>query len=104
MVRSIIFWGGIMPILLFTGVLLSLIEDSRWWIVTLVIPLGWVLRMVQLTQRQVRRGLLFKVARASGVLLMIGKVPQFLGLMAFHGNRLIGRKSALIEYKGSEPV
>jgi GT2 family glycosyltransferase len=104
MVRSIIFWGGIMPILLLTSALLSLIEDPRWWIVTIIILLGWPIRMAQLTRRQLRRGLGFKVARASGILLMIGKVPQFLGLMAYHGNRLTGRKSELIEYKGSEII
>jgi GT2 family glycosyltransferase len=104
MVRSIVFWGGIMPILLLTSALLSLIEDPRWWIVTIVILLGWPIRMAQLTRRQLRRGLGFKVARASGILLMIGKIPQFLGLVAYHGNRLTGRKSELIEYKGSEII
>jgi hypothetical protein len=104
MVRSIVFWGGIMPTVLLTSVLLSLIADSRWWIVTVVILLGWPIRMAQLTRRQLRRGLDFSVARASGILLMIGKIPQFLGLMAYHVNRLTGRKSELIEYKGSEIV
>lgn len=104
MVRSIVFWGGIMPMVLLISVLLSLIADSRWWIVTIIILLGWPIRMAQLTRRQLRRGLDFRVARASGILLMIGKVPQFLGLMAYHVNRLAGRKSELIEYKGSEIV
>ena len=103
-VRSITFWGGFMPVLFTMGVLLSLIGDPRWWIAPIVILLAWPIRMVQLTRRQLRRGLSLKVARASGILLMVGKIPQFLGLMHYHANRLAGRKSELIEYKGSESI
>jgi GT2 family glycosyltransferase len=103
-VLSIVFWGGAMPTLLLIAVLLSLIADPRWWIVTILVSLPWPIKMVQLTQRQLRRGLSFKVARASGILLMLGKVPQFLGLMGYHRNRLTGRESHLIEHKGSETL
>jgi hypothetical protein len=60
--------------------------------------------MVQLTQRQRRRGLEPRVARASATLLMIGKLPQFLGLVSYYRNRMTGRASRLIEYKGPETV
>ena len=103
-VRRIIFWGGAMPMLLLISVLLALIANPRWWIVTILVLLPWPIRMAQLTQRQLRRGLSFKVARASGILLMVGKIPQFLGLTAYHRNRVIGRKSVLIEYKGPETI
>jgi GT2 family glycosyltransferase len=101
-VRSIIFWGGGMTALLLVGILLSLVVDSRWWLVTLLVFLPWPIRMMQLTTRQFRCGLPLRVARASGVLLMVGKIPQFLGLIAYHRNRLTGRKSRLIEHKGPE--
>jgi GT2 family glycosyltransferase len=103
-VRSIIFWGGGMTMLLLVCVLLSVLIDPRWWTVTLLVFLPWPIRMVQLMKRQFRRGLPFRVARASGVLLMVGKIPQFLGLVAYHRNRLTGRKSRLIEHKGPETI
>jgi hypothetical protein len=43
-----------------------------------------------------------RVARASGILLMLGKLPQFLGLMSYYMNRSAGRASSLIEYKRPE--
>jgi hypothetical protein len=33
---------------------------------------------------------------------MLGKFAQFFGLIAYHRNRLSGRASQLIEYKGIE--
>ena len=103
-VRRIILWGAAMPMLLLISVLLSLIADPRWWIVTILVLLIWPIRMAQLSQRELRRGLSVKVARASGILLIVGKIPQFLGLTAYHRNRVTGRKSLLIEYKGPETI
>lgn len=101
-VRSILFWGCAMPSLLLVAVFLSLIANRGWWIVTAVLFLPWPIKMLQLTFRQLHRGLSFRVARASGILLMLGKIPQFLGLMGYHRNRLTGRESRLIEHKGPE--
>ena len=103
-VRRIIFWGGVMSTLLLISIVLALIANPRWWIVTVLVLLPWPIRMAQLAQRQRRRGLSLKVARASGILLMLGKIPQFHGLMSYHRNRLTGRESRLIEYKGPETV
>ncbi len=103
-VRSIIFWGGGMTTLLLACVLRSVLMDPRWWTVTLLVFLPWPIRMVQLMKRQFRRGLPLRLARASGVLLMVGKIPQFLGLIAYHRNRLTGRRSRLIEHKGPETI
>jgi len=99
-VRSIIFWGGVLPALWLLAILLALTLDPRWGIAAAVIFILWPLRMIQLARRQRRRGLTSKVARASGILLMIGKLPQFLGLIGYHFDRLSGRASRLIEYKG----
>lgn len=101
-VRSIVVWGGFMPVFLILAVLLALALDPRWWLAAALGALVWPLRMAQLARRQRRRGLSAKVAWASGVLLMVGKVPQLLGLIGYHRNRLFGRASRLIEYKGPE--
>jgi 1,4-dihydroxy-2-naphthoate octaprenyltransferase len=91
-----------MPTILLVTVALALTVQARWWIAVALVILPWPLRMAQLTRRQRQKGLSLKVARASGILLMFGKVPQFLGLIGYHLNRLSGRTSRLIEYKGPE--
>lgn len=99
-VRSILAWGGCMPAMLLLTLVLALAMSPLWWAGTVLLLLPWPLRMVQLALRQRRRGLCPKVAAASGILLMVGKLPQFLGLMGYHFDRLSGRASRLIEYKG----
>ena len=99
-VRSIAFWGLLMPLGLVGAVALGCTVGLGGWLVAGLFAACWPLRMAQLAERQRRRGLGAKVAWASGVLLIVGKVPQFLGLVHFHWNRLVGRASRLIEYKG----
>jgi len=103
-VRSILVWGGAMTSMLLVAIILALTISRSWWIVVFLAVLPWPVRMVQLTERQRRRGLSGRVARASGILLMLGKLPQFLGLISYYRNRLTGRASRLIEYKGPESV
>jgi len=98
-VRSIIAWGGVMPGMLLLVLLLALIINPLWWIGVVLLLVPWPLRMMQLARRERRRGLSAKLARASGILMMVGKLPQFLGLVGFHFDRLSGRASRLIEYK-----
>jgi GT2 family glycosyltransferase len=99
MVRRILIWGGAMPVVLAVAILLALMIDSRWWIGVALVFLPWPLNVARLVRRQRRRGLSAKVARASGFFLMLGKLPQLLGLINYHRNRLTGRASAPIEYK-----
>jgi hypothetical protein len=99
-VRSIFAWGGVMPAMLVLAIVLALALTPWWWIAVGLLLLPWPLRMAQLAKRQARRGLSPRVARASGVLLMFGKLPQFLGLIGYHLDRLSGRTSRLIEHKG----
>jgi glycosyltransferase involved in cell wall biosynthesis len=103
-VRSIFIWGGVSPLLLLAAILLALTAHVWWWIAVAVLFIPWPLRMAQLAKRQRRRGLNIKVARLSGVLLMVGKVPQFIGLVGYHLDRLSGRTSRLIEYKAPDTV
>lgn len=101
-VRSIVVWGGVMPAAFAISAMLALVLSSRWWVVAALLVLPWPLRIVQLARRQRRRGLTPRIARASGILLMLGKFPQFLGLIGYHRDRLTGHASRLIEYKGAE--
>ena len=88
-----------MPGMLLLAMLLALVISPLWWIAAGLLLMFWPLRMTQLARRQRRRGLSARIAWASGILLMVGKLPQFLGLIGFHFDRLSGRASRLIEYK-----
>ncbi len=99
-VRSITFWGGVVPLSLIAVVFLALTLSPAWWGIAALLLLAWPIRMAQLARRQWRRGLSPRIACASGILLMVGKLPQFFGLIVYHRNRLSRRSSRLIEYKG----
>jgi glycosyltransferase involved in cell wall biosynthesis len=101
-VRSISIWGGCMPALWVIAVVLAIARDARWWIAVALLLIVWPLNMARLARRKRRHGLSPKLAWASGILLMVGKLPQFVGLVGYHRNRLLGRASRLIEYKGPE--
>lgn len=103
-VLSIFAWGGVMPAMLVLAVTLALTLTSWWWIGVGLLLIPWPIRMAQLAKRQAKRGLAPRVARASGILLMLGKLPQVLGLIGYHLDRLSGRKSRLIEHKGPKPA
>jgi GT2 family glycosyltransferase len=103
-VRNILFWGGAMTSLLVIAVILAVTVSPWWWVAVLLAFLIWPVRMAQLAVRQKRRGLSARVARASGILLIVGKLAQFLGLISYYRNRMLKRSSTLIEYKGPESV
>ena len=103
-VNRIVLWGGVMPLALLISILLALIADPRWWIVSVLALLPWPIRMAQLARRHLHQGMSLRVARATGISLMAGKIPQFLGLAAYHWNRISGRESQLIEHKGPKTI
>ena len=101
-VRSIAIWGGALPALLVIAIALALGLDGLFWILAAMVILAWPVNIVRLARRRKRQGLSSKLAWASGTLLMLGKLPQFQGLVGFYCDRLLGRASRLIEYKGPE--
>ncbi|MBV8854272.1 MAG: hypothetical protein JOY91_12760, partial [Sinobacteraceae bacterium] len=101
-VRSIMLWGGALPFTLLLCFLLAACLDWRWLLGDLLLLAAYVMQAWKIARRQVRRGLDPRVARASGALLTLGKVPQLLGVLSYCRNRLLGRHSRLIEYKGAE--
>ena len=102
MVGRILLWTVVMPGLLTVTIVLALLLDPRWWIATALAFLSWPLNTVRLMRRERGRGLSPTLARASAFFLMLGKLPQLLGLIGYHRNRLLGRASSLIEYKTTE--
>ena len=101
-VRSILCWGGLMPTALLSAAVLALSVDRRWWLAVVLLLLPCPVNMLRIAHRYRLRGSSARVARATGVLLMVGKLPQFLGLLGYYRDRLLGRASQLIEYKHGE--
>jgi GT2 family glycosyltransferase len=99
--RSIVFWGGLLPLGTIGAVAIAEALGGEWWQVAGVVLLFWLWRIVLLTLRGVHGGFKLKFAFTSAVLLMIGTLPQLLGLIKFHRNRVLGRESRLMEHKGS---
>jgi cellulose synthase/poly-beta-1,6-N-acetylglucosamine synthase-like glycosyltransferase len=99
-VRSIVTWGAILPAMLLCACVLAIVLKGLWWIAAVAIAAAWPVNALRLALRQARR-LPLKVACASGSFLMMGKFAQLIGLAAYHRNRLSGRASELIEYKGA---
>jgi len=100
-VRGIVMWGAILPGVALIAIIVAVVLDPRWGIAALVIFGLTLLNSLRLTLRQRRRGLSPWIACGSGLLLMAGKIPQFFGVLDYHINRLRGRASRLIEYKGA---
>lgn len=101
-VRSILIWGGAMPVLLAVAVLFSVAIDTRWSIAAVLFFLPWPLNVVRLARSERKKGLSVKLAWASAILLMVGKIPQIQGLIVYYIDRVLGRASRLVEYKGPE--
>ena len=99
--RSIMLWGGVMPATLLLCALLASL-DWRWLLGDLLLLAVCMMQALKIAKRQAQRGLDPRVARASGALLILGKVPQLFGMLGYFSNRLLGRRSRLIEYKGAE--
>lgn len=97
--RRIVLWGAVLPTVGVVGLMLAL--ASPWFLLVPLAVAGLsLLNMARLARSERRKGLSPRLAAISGVLLMVGKHAQFLGFARFHMNRLSGRRSRLIEYKG----
>jgi GT2 family glycosyltransferase len=96
--RSIVAWGAILPLLVVCSAGLGAALNHRLWVLTIVLLALWTLQLLRLSLK--RRDLIPCIALANAFFLMLGKIAQAGGLMAFHRERWTGRESKLIEYKG----
>ena len=99
-VLSILAWGAALPALVLASLCMALTVSPTWALMAALLGLLVPVRMLQLGGHERRRGLSQRLARASGCLLIVAKPAQFLGLATYYRNRLLGRSSRLIEYKG----
>jgi GT2 family glycosyltransferase len=98
-ISKMVLWCVAIPAATTLAVLTALLVDGRWWIPAALGLLAWPLNIARLALREHRRGLSPKLACASGFLLMVGKVPQFLGVISYCLDRVSRRAPKPIEYK-----
>jgi glycosyltransferase involved in cell wall biosynthesis len=101
-VRSMLFWGGLVPATLLISLGLALAVGGGWWLAVMLLLLSWPANILRLIRKKRLQGSSPRMARATGVFLMIGKLPEFFGLLGYYRNRLLRRASRLIEYKQGE--
>ena len=96
---SIIAWGAAVPTL-FVAVLALAVIFSPWCLIAAAaILILYPYKMMRIAATKRAAGMEPATARRVGMLLMLGKFPEMIGFLAFHRNRLLGRRSRIIEYK-----
>ncbi|PZU07485.1 glycosyltransferase family 2 protein [Sphingomonas sp.] len=99
--RSILIWGAAIPALAIAAALLAIVTTPLLLIVTLALIALYPFKMARIAAGKRAQGLSPAAARGIGTLLMLGKFPELLGLIGYHRDRLRGRASRIIEYKGA---
>lgn len=98
--RRITLWGFVIPLLCAVSLVVGLFIN-RWLLtLALVLAAAFPLQMARLIFRETRKGTNIRLACVIGALFTIGKVPEFMGLIKFHWDRVLGRRAQIIEYKG----
>jgi hypothetical protein len=90
--RSNWFWGLLVPFLALA---------PAWWTygLSLLLLLGYPVLFLRIYRGRRRRGDDGRTARAYAFFCVLGKFPQLVGQLRYHGNRLLARQSKLIEHK-----
>jgi len=99
-VNSILLWGGAVPaLILLLGLGAALLPPLGWG--ALLLLLTYPLQVARLAWRKWRGGAPLGFALASAFFLMLGKLPQFSGVMLYRRTRAAAKAPAIIEYKGA---
>lgn len=96
----ILFWGGVIPLVILASLALAVLIDRRW-IAGAVLALALLgLNLARMTVREtIRHGL--RRGPAFALFLALGKYAEMVGLLSYWRNRRQGRPPPLIEYKRS---
>lgn len=96
---SVCFWGAILPATFAASAVVGLWANQRWMLGSLAAFAMWIFQIVRIARNKRRTGLTLKTACTLALLLVMGKVPQFLGSLKYFHSRIRGIESLLIEYK-----
>lgn len=90
--RSNWFWGLVLPVIALT---------AAWWTsgLSLLLLVGYPVLGLRIYRHGRRRGWSRSDSRLYAAFCVLGKFPAMLGQLKFHTNRLLARRTALIEYK-----
>src|SRR5262249_6896521 len=90
--RSNWFWGLVVPVLA--------LAPAYWtWGLSLLLLLGYPVLGWKVYRSRRRRGDSARDARLYARFCVLGKFAAMVGQLRFHCNRLLARRSTLIEYK-----
>lgn len=97
-VKRDLIWGGAIPGLAVLALIGAVFRPLLIGVTLACVGL-FLLNIARIFVRCSAEGLPARLARGSAVLLMVGKIAEFTGILSFHRERLSGRKARLIEYK-----
>jgi len=96
--RRILGWAGIVPLIALAGLLLAILADRQWIVLTIAMLLLVIAQWLRVGLREARR---HPRDRAFGFafFLAIGKYAEMIGLIRYRLDRWRGRPSRLIEHR-----
>lgn len=91
--------GLLLPLLIVLATVATAAYDWRWCWLGLAPALLYAAMFARFRRSLARRGWSGGDASTYALFVMVGKVPQAIGQLTYHWNRLRGRRTRLIEYK-----
>ena len=102
-VRSAVFWGLIAPLAAVVTACAALAAVAWVWLGLVFWAGGYGLLMLRIYRHRRRRGDSARFALLYAAFCVLAKVPQCVGVLQYHLDRLRDRRPALIEYKDLPP-
>ncbi len=100
--RSVLFWGGLVPMAVVVVAILGIAVSEWAWVGAAVLAMGYPVLVWRVYRHRCRHADEAKDAFLYAVFCVLGKLPQAIGVLQYSLNRLLGRRSTLIEYKGPD--
>ena len=100
-VRSILVWGGLLPVLALAGLVLAALGWRAGWAAPIAVGAVLGLQWVRLALRKWRSGSAAGFAWRWAALIVLGKFAELGGAMTCWLNHLRRRQNTLIEYKAA---
>ena len=97
-VRSALAWGIVYPVVELAMIAGAFFVPVLWITVVLMMLMG-LAQIIKVARYRQRRGERIKFALLYGLSTMKAKLPLAIGILKYHRNKRLGRRSRLIEYK-----
>ncbi len=100
---SAVFWAVAVPVLALAAIVapfLGMPAAFRW--IAVSCAMAYVVLLARVWRSRRRRGIAHGPALEYAFFCLLGKVPETEGIVRYFVNRLRGRRTRLIEYKGAE--